>query len=64
MEMLCVWIHSSVILCTQSMYSVMVRVTALGWADELSKMRYPASDDFKYDPYIQKICQKEITRRR
>ena len=39
----------------------MERVTALGWADELSKMRYP--DRFRNDPYIQKICQKEITGR-
>ena len=39
----------------------MERVTALGWADELSKMHYP--DDLKEDPYIQKFCQKDITGR-
>ena len=39
----------------------MERVTALGWADELSKMRYP--DDFKYEPDIERFCQKEITGR-
>ena len=42
-------------------YSVMERVTALGWADELSKMDSP--DLFKDDPYIQRFCQKDITGR-
>jgi hypothetical protein len=39
----------------------MKRVTALGWADELSKMDYP--DHFKDDPHIQRFYQKEITGR-
>jgi hypothetical protein len=39
----------------------MERVTALGWADELSKMGYP--EDFQDDPQIKKICQKGITGR-
>ena len=54
-------IHSSVIRCTQSMYSIMERVTALGWADELSKMDYP--DCLKDHPYIGKFCQTDITDR-
>jgi hypothetical protein len=39
----------------------MERVTALGWADELSKMEYP--EDFKDDPHLKKFCQKEFTGR-
>ena len=39
----------------------MERVTALGWADELSKMDYP--DCLKNDPYIVRFCQKDITDR-
>ena len=39
----------------------MERVTALGWADELSKMGSP--DILKDDPYIKRSCQKDITGR-
>ena len=39
----------------------MERVTALGWADELSKMMDP--DDLKDDPCIQRFCQKDFTAR-
>jgi hypothetical protein len=39
----------------------MERVTALGWADELSKMDSP--DYLKDDPYIGRFCQKEFTGR-
>ena len=51
-------IHSSVVRCTQSMYSIMERVTALGWADELSK-----TDSLKDHPYIGKFGQTDITDR-
>ena len=39
----------------------MERVTALGWADEFSKMDHP--HDFRNNTNIQKFCQKEITGR-
>lgn len=39
----------------------MERVSALGWADELSKMDSP--DELKYDPCIERFCQKDITGR-
>ena len=39
----------------------MERVTALGWANELSKMGSP--DCLKEDPYIRRFCQKDITGR-
>ena len=39
----------------------MERVTALGWADELSKMDSP--DGLKDDPCIGRFCQKDITSR-
>ena len=39
----------------------MERVTTLGWADEFSKMDFP--DRLGDDPFIRKICQKDITSR-
>ena len=39
----------------------MERVTALGWADEFSKMNHPYF--FTEDRNIQRFCQKEITGR-
>lgn len=42
--------------------SIVERAKTLGWADELSKMS-PFDRSLEADPYIEKICQKDITAR-